>query len=268
MNSTHQDHKDNVDQTNEAVLKLNGVSKSFFLHQRSNQPIEVLQNVNLEVSRGECVALEGTSGMGKSSILKMIYGNYKVSAGQVLVKANHDTWVNVSMGRAREILQLRKACVNYVSQFLRVIPRVGAFELIKQEAMFHSHERQSNAQFEKTSLHSPLGLSDARALDERVAHLLEKLNIPSRLWHLPPATFSGGEQQRINLAKSLINPKPILLLDEPSASLDQANTDIVIELINEARQHGTAILGIFHDTDVKKALTTRTISMHDFQPKT
>lgn len=249
------------------ILELKDVSKSFFLHQRSSSPFKVLENITFSVSAGECVALEGASGMGKSSILKMIHGNYKVSAGHIFIQHTENNYIDVAKGHARDILDLRTSCINYVSQFLRAIPRVGAFDLIKQEAIYFLQKvkrPQSHAVELPTLILSKQEIQD---LDAKVEAILQKLQISPRLWHLPPSTFSGGEQQRINLAKSLINPKPLLLLDEPSASLDHDNTEIVIDLIHEARQCGTAILGIFHDADVKNKLMTRSISMHDFQPK-
>lgn len=238
------------------VLELKSVSKRFHMHQQGSITFKVLENVTFSIFPGECVALEGPSGMGKSSILKMIYGNYNVSSGQVLVQKTPNVYVDVALGNAREILQLRQQVFNYVSQFLRVIPRVGAFELIKQEVLFHNNFNPLH--------HKNLSIE---ALEEKVKEMLNRLNIPKRLWHLPPSTFSGGEQQRINIAKGLINPKPILLLDEPSASLDNENAAIVVELLQEVRDRGTAILGIFHDANVKQKLATRIISMHDFQPK-
>ncbi len=247
-------------------LKLEGVSKHFFLHQRSNQALRVLQNVNLEVRAGECVALDGSSGMGKSSILKMIFGNYLASSGHIWVQKIGDEWIDVVHAPVREVLQLRANTINYVSQFLRIIPRIGAFDLIKQEALFHKHSQENHAHSLASLPISPISTASENELNERVAQMLERLHISPRLWHLPPSTFSGGEQQRINLAKSLINPKPILLLDEPSASLDLSNAEIVIDLINAERRRGAAILGIFHDIDVKNALMTRSISMSDFQP--
>jgi len=161
-------------------------------------------------------------------------------------------------------LRARLESINYVSQFLRVIPRIGTFDLIMQEALFY-------AKFNNVKVHNdssaPLSPTFVKELEEKVKTMLQRLNIAQRLWHLPPSTFSGGEQQRVNLAKSLINPKPILLLDEPSASLDDQNAAVVVELIHEVREKGTAILGIFHDSNVKKELMTRSISMQEFQPK-
>ena len=246
------------------MLELKSVSKHFFMNQRSSAAFDILQNVTFSVFPGECVALEGPSGMGKSSILKMIYGNYKVSTGHAFVRLNSNEIIDVAAGNSREILRARLESINYVSQFLRVIPRIGTFDLIMQEALFY-------AKFNNVKVHNdssaPLSPTFVKELEEKVKTMLQRLNIAQRLWHLPPSTFSGGEQQRVNLAKSLINPKPILLLDEPSASLDDQNAAVVVELIHEVREKGTAILGIFHDSNVKKELMTRSISMQEFQPK-
>ncbi len=202
--------------------------------------------------------------MGKSSILKMIYGNYKISSGSAFVRLNSNETVDVALGNTREILRARVESINYVSQFLRVIPRIGAFDLVMQEALFQAKFKKIGEIGHASWVPDP---SFVKALEEEVKAMMDRLNIAPRLWHLPPSTFSGGEQQRINIAKSLINPKPILLLDEPSASLDENNAAVVVELIKEVRQKGTAILGIFHDSNVKNELMTRSISMQEFQPK-
>jgi alpha-D-ribose 1-methylphosphonate 5-triphosphate synthase subunit PhnL len=215
------------------VIDVRGLTKIFVLHNQGGVELPVLKDVDLDVEPGECVALHGPSGAGKSTLLKCLYGNYRVSAGSVRV-------ANVEMAGAgtREILSLRNEKLAYVSQFLRVIPRVSALDVVAE----------------------PLeGAEDARRQAEQ---LLLRLRIPMRLWSVPPATFSGGEQQRINLARSFIRPKPVLLLDEPTASLDADNRTTVVSLINEARAAGAAIVGIFHDQKVREAVATRVHEMH------
>jgi len=192
------------------MIELQSVSKRFFMHQRSSEPFDILQNVSFTVFPGECVALEGPSGMGKSSILKMIYGNYKISSGSAFVRLNSNETVDVALGNTREILRARVESINYVSQFLRVIPRIGAFDLVMQEALFQAKFKKIGEIGHASWVPDP---SFVKALEEEVKAMMDRLNIAPRLWHLPPSTFSGGEQQRINIAKSLINPKPILLLD-------------------------------------------------------
>jgi alpha-D-ribose 1-methylphosphonate 5-triphosphate synthase subunit PhnL len=215
------------------MISVRGLAKTFVLHNQGGVELPVLKDVDLDVAPGECVALHGPSGAGKSTLLKCLYGNYRVSAGSVRV-------ANVEMAGAgtREILSLRNEKLAYVSQFLRVIPRVSALDVVAE----------------------PLeGAEDARRQAEQ---LLLRLRIPMRLWSVPPATFSGGEQQRINLARSFIRPRPVLLLDEPTASLDADNRTTVISLINEARAAGAAIVGIFHDQKVRDAVATRIHEMH------
>lgn len=189
----------------------------------------------------------------------MIYGNYKTSSGQIWIENNYAQPINISQSTPRELMLLRESSMNYVSQFLRTIPRVGAYDLIKQKAFNHLKLLQDQNLLEE-------GIDPQLIAQSKAEQLLDELRLPKRLWHLPPATFSGGEQQRINLALSLVNPKPLLLLDEPSASLDTENAQIVIDLIRKERSRGTAILGIFHDPAFKQAVTTRSVSMHSFQP--
>jgi alpha-D-ribose 1-methylphosphonate 5-triphosphate synthase subunit PhnL len=218
----------------EIVLATEGFSKQFVLHLQGGVRIPVLSDINLSVHAGECVALVGTSGAGKSTLLRSLYGNYRADTGRILVH-NRGEMVDIARASPRAVVQVRAEALGYVSQFLRVVPRVAAIDIVAQAAR---------------------GLSPdaARA---RAAALLTRLNIPARLHALPPATFSGGEQQRINLARGFIGGHPILLLDEPTASLDNANRDVVIDMVREAKAGGTAIVGIFHDTIVRDAIADR-----------
>ena len=137
--------------------------------------------------------------------------------------------MDITSADPRTVIRLRRGCISYVSQFLRVIPRVSTLDLVA-EPLLEAGEGQAAA-----------------------------LNLPERLWHIAPATFSGGEQQRVNIARGFIRPSPILLLDEPTASLDGANRQVVIDLIREARGNGAAIVGIFHDDVAREAVADRTI---------
>jgi alpha-D-ribose 1-methylphosphonate 5-triphosphate synthase subunit PhnL len=204
----------------------------------------------MEVRAGECVVLDGPSGMGKSTLLKMIYANYRTSAGSIWIRLPDRAPIDVTTASPHELVRLRKESIGYVSQFLRVIPRVSALDVVA-EALLDDGD-------------SPEMLLVARA---EAGRWLTRLRIPERLWHLPPATFSGGEQQRINIARSMIKPRPLLLLDEPTASLDVENAQTVIELIREANARGAAIVGIFHDAHVGDAVATRRINVADFRTK-
>ncbi|MEM8701322.1 MAG: ATP-binding cassette domain-containing protein, partial [Pseudomonadota bacterium] len=156
-------------------LYLNGVSKSFTMHLQGGTVIPVVDKVEFSVNAGECVVLGGPSGAGKSSILKMIYGNYRCETGQILVTIGDDI-INIAASEPREILRLREDTIGYVSQFLRTIPRVSAEEVVAEPLVAQ-------------------GSGEAEAV-EKARGLLARLNVPERLWTLPPATFSGGEQQR------------------------------------------------------------------------
>lgn len=226
------------------MLQMNKLSKQFLLHLQNSTALTVLQNFNLTLSPGECVRLSGPSGMGKSTILKLAYGNYRASAGEILVRDTDGQYIDMTQASARAVLHLRAHSMGYVSQFLRVIPRVAAIDIVAEPLLENGLELVSREQ--------------AR---EEAAHWLTRLRIPEALWQLPPATFSGGEQQRINLARSFIKPRPLLLLDEPTASLDPVNTQTVIEMIVQARAQGVAILGIFHDDTVAQEVVSRTVSM-------
>lgn len=233
------------------VLSMQGVSKRFTLHHQNGVELPVLDNVDLQVRPGECVVLDGSSGMGKSTLLKLAYANYRASSGSIQVLSRAGSLLEVTQASARELLQMRRETVGYVSQFLRVIPRVSAINVVA-------------AALTDGEVATPELLADAHA---QAAGLLERLRIPERLWSLPPATFSGGEQQRINIARSLIKPRALLLMDEPTASLDVANTDTVVQLIQEAVARGSAVVGIFHDPDVGASIATRRIDISRFRSK-
>jgi len=227
------------------MIDIDGVSKSFTLHLRGGTVLPVLHNVKLTVAAGECAVLGGASGMGKSSLLRMIFGNYAADAGRICARDGAEM-VDVVTASPRRIVELRRRAMGYVSQFLRVIPRVSSQDIVTRAAV--------------------AGGLDAAEARDRAEILLSRLNIPRSLWSLPPATFSGGEQQRINLARSFVVPRPIMLLDEPTASLDAANRRVVIELIRDAKAAGTAILGIFHDEDVRGEVADRIIDITQFKP--
>jgi alpha-D-ribose 1-methylphosphonate 5-triphosphate diphosphatase len=221
-------------------LRAIGLCKAFTLHNQGGVELPVLDGTELAVAAGECVVLNGPSGAGKSTLLRTLYGNYLVQQGHILVR--HDGGVvDLAAAPPRVVLEVRRQTIGFVSQFLRVIPRVATIELVSEPLR-------------------RLGVAAAEAR-ARAETLLDRLAIPRRLWSLPPATFSGGEQQRVNIARGLVAEHPILLLDEPTAALDAANCAAVVELIVAARERGTAIVGIFHDAAVREAVATRIIEM-------
>ena len=227
-------------------LVVSEVAQSFTMHLRGGTLLPVIQDVNFSVKAGECAVLGGPSGAGKSSILKMLFGNYSVDSGQILV--NHEGRViDLATADPRTVIQVRRNTIGYVSQFLRVVPRVSALDIVAEPLTARG-----------TSIEA------ARA---RAEELLSALNLPRELWLLPPATFSGGEQQRVNIARGFITDHPILLLDEPTASLDAKNREVVIGMIEEKKKAGVALLGIFHDEDVRERVADRIIDVSGFSAR-
>lgn len=222
------------------VIEVRNLCKEFILHQQGGTRIEALRNVSFHVNAGECVALYGPSGSGKSTMLKALYGNYLPSSGSILVRCR-DGETDIASASPRQVSRLRRECISYVSQFLRVIPRVSTLDLVAEPLL-------------------AAGCGEEKAL-RRARDLLRRLNLPERLWDLAPATFSGGEQQRVNIARGFCRPTPILLLDEPTASLDAMNRKVVVELIHEACERGCAVVGIFHDDDTRRAVAHRSVIM-------
>ena len=227
------------------TLRAEALDKRFTLHLRDGVTLAVITGAGFTVQPGRCTVLDGPSGAGKSSLLKMIHGSYRIEAGRVLVPHRGRT-VDLASASERLWMELRRETIGYVSQFLRAVPRVAARDVVASPLV----ER---------------GESTAAAR-RRADALLERLNLPPALWTLPPATFSGGERQRVNVARGFIAPQPLLLLDEPTASLDAVNRDVVIELVRERLDEGAAVLAIFHDAVVREALADAAVDVRAFAP--
>ena len=221
------------------MLSVSKLEKSFHLYQQNNAHISVLSGASFDVAAGECVALTGPSGCGKSSLMRMIYGNYRAEAGQILIAGT-----NLVTASPREVMAARRYVVGYVSQFLRVLPRIPTIKVVA-EPFIRAGGDETEAQ-------------------QRAGELLARLRIPENLWSLSPLTFSGGEQQRVNIARGFVYPYKLLLLDEPTASLDPRNRRTVVELIAEAKLRGAAMVGIFHDADVRQEAADREIDVSEF----
>ena len=227
-------------------LIVSEVAKSFTMHLRGGLVLPVVANVSFSVASGECVVLGGPSGIGKSSILKMLYGNYAVDQGQILV--NHGgRIVDIASADPRTVLEVRRATLGYVSQFLRTVPRVSTLDVVAEPLVARG-----------------VSADEAR---ERASELLSRLSLPRDLWQLPPSTFSGGEQQRVNIARGFITDHSVLLLDEPTASLDAANRAVVVSMIRAKKDAGVALLGIFHDEEVREAAADRILDVMQFSPR-
>lgn len=217
-------------------LRVENLCKTFVLHNQYGTVLPVLRDASFSVNAGECVVLDGHSGSGKSTLLRSLYANYQPESGHIWLR-HQQQWIDLVTAPARQILAVRRETIGWVSQFLRVIPRISTLEVVMQPLLERGVER---------------AICEARA-----RHLLTRLNVPERLWTLAPSTFSGGEQQRVNIARGFIADYPILLLDEPTASLDSNNSAAVVKLIEEARDRGAAIVGIFHDKAVRDRVADR-----------
>lgn len=220
------------------MIQIKNLNKSFQLYNQNDTNINVFKNINFRVNKGEVVALTGNSGTGKSTLLKLIYGSYVISKGDVLISD-----INIRKSSPRDILKLRKNKLGYVSQFLRVVPRVPTIDVVTEPLL-------------------DIGCEKKIAL-KKAQEILERLNIPENLWNLSPLTFSGGEQQRVNIARGFIHNYPYLLLDEPTASLDQNNKNVVLDLIEKAKLNGSAIIGIFHDEAARNKVATREVNLEN-----
>ena len=226
-----------------AMIELDNAEKTFTMHLQGGIELLVVRGVSFRVDAGECVVLSGPSGAGKSSILKMIYGNYRCDGGRIGIR-HRGAVIDLARAEPRQVLGVRRSTIGYVSQFLRAVPRVPTIDVVAEPLVANGVARE-----------------DAR---ERAGHLLRRLNIPERLWRLPPSTFSGGEPQRVNIAHGFISDYPILLLDEPTASLDAANRSVVVELIEEKKRRGVAVVAIVHDDEIRREIADRIVDVTAF----
>lgn len=227
------------------LLNVSGLAKTFTMHLRGGIELPVIVDAAFVLEGGKCAVLGGPSGAGKSSILKMLYGNYAVNQGSIEI-LHRGRMVDLASAAPRTVLEIRRETIGYVSQFLRVVPRVSALDIVAEPLVERGIDRGKAA--------------------GKARELLGRLNLPERLWALPPATFSGGEQQRVNIARGFITEHPVLLLDEPTASLDATNRAVVVEMIAEKKRAGVALLGIFHDADVRNAVADIVIDVTGFAP--
>lgn len=220
-------------------LHAENLFKGFTLHNQGGIHLPVLANISLTVRSGECVALVGASGSGKSTLMRSLYGNYRVDSGSIWIK-HDETWVDLPALQPHELIEVRQKTIGYVSQFLRVIPRVPALEVAAEPLLELGYE--------------------TKVAYSKVRELFTRLNLPERLWTLSPTTFSGGEKQRVNIACAFSVNYPILLLDEPTSALDGVNREAVMQLIEERKAQGCAMVGIFHDDEVRSRVCNRVLT--------
>ena len=225
------------------MIEIANANKTFTMHLQGGVELPVVRGVSFQVGAGECVVLSGPSGAGKSSILKMIFGNYRCDGGRIAIRHEGEA-IDIASAEPRQILAVRRVTIGYVSQFLRAVPRVATIDVVAEPLIANGAAR-----------------ADAR---EQAGALLGVLNIPERLWGLPPSTFSGGEQQRVNIARGFISDLPILLLDEPTASLDAVNRAVVVDLIDEKKRAGVAMVAIVHDDEIRNLIADRVIDVTSF----
>ena len=226
-----------------AMIEITDAEKTFIMHLQGGVELPVVRGVSFDVQPGECVVLAGPSGAGKSSILKMIFGNYRCDGGRIGIR-HEGVQIDLAKAEPRQILSVRRTTIGYVSQFLRAVPRVATSDVVAEPLIANGIERAEAC--------------------ERAGALLRRLNIPERLWALPPSTFSGGEQQRVNIARGFISDLPILLLDEPTASLDAANRAVVVELIGQKKRQGVAMVAIVHDDEIRHLIADRVVDVTSF----
>jgi alpha-D-ribose 1-methylphosphonate 5-triphosphate synthase subunit PhnL len=226
-----------------AMIDISQAEKTFTMHLQGGVQLPVVRGVSFQVHAGECVVLSGPSGAGKSSILKMIFGNYRCDSGRIGIR-HQGAVIDLASAEPRQVLNIRRSTIGYVSQFLRAVPRVATIDVVAEPLIANGVAR-----------------TEAR---QQAGSLLRVLNIPERLWALPPSTFSGGEQQRVNIARGFISDLPILLLDEPTASLDAANRAVVVDLIAQKKRQGVAMVAIVHDDEIRQLIADRVIDVTSF----
>lgn len=208
-------------------LKVNNLAKQFTLHRRGGILVEGFKDINFTLDNGQLLALSGPSGAGKSSILKTIYRTYLANDGEILFRRNDDSVVDMAACTESQILTLRRREIGFVTQFLKILPRISALDGVAHPLI-------------------EIGVTKEEAL-EKARNLLTRLGIREELFDLSPLTFSGGEQQRVNIARGIIAPKDLILLDEPTASLDEKSSSIVLDLLDDLKNRGIALIAIFHD---------------------
>jgi alpha-D-ribose 1-methylphosphonate 5-triphosphate synthase subunit PhnL len=225
---------------NTPILTVEKLSKRFFLHEQKAF-IPSCDDVDLTVCNKKMTALVGPTGCGKSSVLKCIYRTYLPRGGRILYHDETGHTTDLVQASDHRILELRKRDIGFVTQFLHCLPRKATLDVVGEPLVVRGEKKE--------------------AARDAAADILRLLNVPERLWHVPPATFSGGEKQRVNLARGLISRPRLLLLDEPTASLDPATTDRVIDLLSSIKAKNVGMLAVFHHPELVRRLADRVVEL-------
>ena len=217
------------------MVRINGLSKVFKMHILKGKTIEGFKDVTCSVKPGQALGIKGKSGKGKSSVLKCIFRTYIPSRGAIEYDSKSYGVIDLARANEHEIINIRKSEISFITQFLHIIPRVTAIDVVAEPL-----------------LGSGVSADEAR---ERAAVVLNEMGIPKALFDAFPSTFSGGEKQRINIARSVIKAPRLLLMDEPTASLDKKSTMTVVELLKGLKAKGTTMIGAFHDMWVMEQIS-------------
>lgn len=222
------------------VISVERLEKNFTIH-HLGKTIHATGNISFTVNKGDFLGIVGKSGSGKSTVLKSIYRTYKPQSGKIMYDSARFGTIDLVKATEREIIYLRKFEIGYVSQFLNVMPRITAIELVQQSLL-------------------EMGASIEVAL-EKAKEVLDHFELDESLWNHYPINFSGGEKLRLNIARAIVKNPRLLLLDEPTASLDLASKQKVRDAIKKLKKQGTTLIGIFHDLEFMEGLCDEVYSV-------
>lgn len=226
------------------LLSITGLTKSFTIH-AIGRHIQGCTNIDFVVPTGQFVGITGKSGSGKSTILRCIYRTNLPEKGSILYNSAAFGTLDLTKATPRQMLYLRMHEIGYVSQFLNVLPRRSAYDIVMQSAI------------------ETYGVHAVEKCHRETQNMLRHFDIAEELWDVYPRTFSGGEKLRLNIAAAMIKHPRMLLLDEPTASLDNASKVKVRELIEQLKSQGTTMLGIFHDLEFMEGLCDKEFNMQE-----
>ncbi len=224
------------------LLRVEKLQKTFTMHQSDEKKIIGCDGISFSLKEGEFIGITGKSGAGKSTILKSIYRTYLPTGGSIFYQSERFGLIDLVDATEREMIEIRKQEIGYVSQFLNVMPRVTALEVVVNAIM-------------------EMGLPEEDAVHQ-AREMLAHFKLPESLWDSYPRTFSGGEKLRLNLAQAMVKRPKLLLLDEPTASLDDSSKLAVKEMIFHLKQAGTSMLGIFHDLDFMETVVDHQFNLY------